>query len=82
MAKALIGESFDFGTLKSQELGMPPIKDKSVQNMSDIKYDSVSGTKNAMLYNNDRAYPSYVVYYVFFTTVYAETTQAVDLTNF
>ena len=67
IAKALVGESFDFGTLKKKELRLPPVREKSSQNMSDIKYDSVSGvTKNVrvyMLYHNDRAYPSYIVYY-------------------
>ena len=67
IAKALIGESFDFGTLKKKDLRMPPIKESSKQNMSNIRYDSVSGiTKNVrvfMLYHNYRAYPSYIVHY-------------------
>lgn len=67
IAKALIGESFDFGIPKKKDLRMPPIKESSKQNMSNIRYDSVSGiTKNArvfMLYHNYRAYPSYIVHY-------------------
>ena len=38
IAKALIGESFDYGTETS--LKMPPIKQASRQNMVSIKYDS------------------------------------------
>ena len=61
IAKALIGVSFDFGTSK-KELRMPPIRGISKQNMSNIRYDSVSGiTRNTrvfMLYHNYRAYPS------------------------
>lgn len=67
IAKALIGISFDFGTTKKKELRMPPIREISEQNMSNIRYDSVSGiTRNTrvfMLYHNYRAYPSYIVYY-------------------
>lgn len=67
IAKALIGESYDAGTDRQKELRMPPVQQRSVQNMLSIMYDSVSGITQTcrvyMLYNNDRAYPVYILKY-------------------
>ena len=67
IAKALIGESFDYGTERNRSLKMPPIKQASRQNMVNIKYDSVAGitkdTRVYMLYENNKVYPLYIVQY-------------------
>lgn len=67
IAKALIGEAFDCGTERNKDLRVPPIKQKSMQNMVNVKYDCISGiTKNTrvyMLYDNNRTYPAYIVQY-------------------
>lgn len=67
LAKALIGEAFDCGIEKNTGLRVPPIKQKSMQNMVNIKYDSIAGiTKNTrvyMLYENYKTYPEYIVQY-------------------
>ena len=67
IALALIGEAFDYGTVRNKELRVPPIKEKSIQNMINIKYDSIAGTtKNTrvyMLYDNYKTYPMYIVKY-------------------
>lgn len=72
IAKALIGESYDAGTDRQKELRMPPVKQRSVQNMLNVKYDSVSGITQTcrvyMLYNNDRAYPMYIVQYKYMSS--------------
>ena len=72
IAKALIGEAFDFGTERNRTLKAPPIKTRSMQNMVNIKYDSIAGiTKNSrvyMLYENNRTYPAYIVRYKHETT--------------
>ena len=51
MTKALIGESFDYGTERNRSIKMPPIKEEARQNMVSIKYDSVAGiTKDTSLH--------------------------------
>ena len=67
ITKALIGESFDYGTERNRSLKMPPIKQEARQNMVNIKYDSVAGitkdTRVYMLYENNKTYPLYIVQY-------------------
>ena len=46
IAHVLVGEAYDFGTSHNRELKMPPIKQQSKQNITNIKYDSVSGITN------------------------------------
>ena len=63
----LTGEAYDCGTKQNKELRMPPIKDRSQDNLENIKYDSISAiskdTRVYMLYEAYRAYPAYVVKY-------------------
>ena len=69
IAKALIGEAFDCGIEKNTDLRVSPIKKKSMQNMVNIKYDSIAGiTKNTrvyMLYDNYKTYPEYINFNLF-----------------
>lgn len=71
IANVLIGEAYDFGTVYSNDLKMPPVKQESKQNLTNLKYDSVSGiTKDArvyMIYEAHRTYPAYVVNYQYQT---------------
>ena len=66
IAKALIGDTFDYGLERNTQLKVPPIKQRDMQNMVHIKYDSVAGiTKNTrvyMIYDN-KTYPLYIVRY-------------------
>ena len=56
LAIALIGDSYDFGTKKKQDLLFPPVKLAQSQNLCNIKYDSVSAisrdTRVYILYEN------------------------------
>lgn len=67
IAKALIGDTFDYGLERNTQLKVPPIKQRDMQNMVHIKYDSVAGiTKNTrvyMIYDNNKTYPLYIVRY-------------------
>ena len=71
LANVLVGETYDFGTSRQQEMKMPPIKIESKQNLLNVKYDSVFGiTKDArvyMIYEAHKAYPAYVVNYQYET---------------
>ena len=71
ITNVLVGEAYDFGTLHNQELKMLPIKQQSKQNLTNIKYDSVSGitkdTRVYMIYEAHKTYPAYVVNYQYET---------------
>ena len=66
-----MGEAYDFGMSRQQEIKMPPIRIESKQDLLNVKYDSVSGiTKDArvyMIYEAHKAYPAYVVNYQYET---------------
>ena len=38
----LIGEAYDYGAKQNKELRMPPVKDRSQDNIENIKCDSIS----------------------------------------
>lgn len=67
IAKALIAEAFDYGTERKRHLKFPPVKQTSVQNIVNIKFDSVAAitkdTRVYMLYDNMKTYPMYIVKY-------------------
>ena len=53
VAKALIGDTFDCGQERNRQLRVPPIKQRDLQNVVHIKYDSVTGiTMNTRAYND------------------------------
>ena len=65
--KALIGDSYDYGTERKRELRVPPVKMGLQQSIVNVKYDSTSAiTRNTiiyMIYENYRTYPLYIVRY-------------------
>lgn len=69
VASVLIGKAYDCGTAHNKELKMPPVREKSRQNLEKIKYDSVSAitkdTRAYKLYEMHKAYPACVVRYQF-----------------
>ena len=65
VASVLIGEAYDFGTVHSKDLRMPPVRETSKENLENIKYDSISAitkdTRVYMLYEMNKAYPVYIL---------------------
>ena len=61
----LVEEAYDYGTTHNRDLRMPPVKDKSRQNLENKNYDSVSAitkdTRVYMSYERHKTYPAYVV---------------------
>ena len=72
IVKAIIGDCYDYGTKKNTLLRYPPVKDRTLKSLNNVRYDSVSGitkgTRVYMLYDNGKVYPAYIVKYSQCTT--------------
>jgi hypothetical protein len=72
LAEVLVGQPFDFKSISKQDLKMPPAKaaqpaeGKAAMHAVDY-HDSVTcihaGSKNFIIYDNGRAYPTYLLDY-------------------